>query len=125
MKPIRECLPSKEREDYVAYVRRQGVTFVTERQTNRYVDEFLRFCLARSKHSSAVDISSKDILQYAKHLERTCMTFVTARVKMSIVLQWSRWLHETGRIKENPADNLKARSLLASMESREKPQILR
>jgi hypothetical protein len=124
MKPLRKCLPSKEREDYVSYVRRQGCTFIRERQTNRYIDEFLRFCSSHSHHSNARSIGTRDILTYAKHLERTCGTFVTARVKMAIVLKWSGWLYETGRIKRDPAEGLTAKELLAAIENRGRRPVL-
>ena len=117
-KPLRECLPSKEREEYVSHIRMQGYTTVAERQVNRYTDEFLRFCSSHSRHANAQNISAKDLLSYAKHLERTSKTFVTARTKMSIVLQWCRWLTETGRMKKNPAENLKASQLVAALDSR-------
>jgi threonine aldolase len=69
-KPLRECLPSKEREDYVAHRRRRGCTFVTERQVNRYVDEFLRFCEKTFGHTSPQRIGASDLFKYGKYLER-------------------------------------------------------
>jgi site-specific recombinase XerC len=108
----RECLPSKEREEYVFHMRKQGCTLVTERQTNRYADELLRFCSTHSNHANAQKISVSDLLSYAKHLERTSKTFGTARSKLTIALKWCRWLSETGRIKRNPAEGLNATKLV-------------
>ena len=111
-KPLRNCLPSKEREEYVAHLRRLGFTVITERQRNRYIDEFLRFCFAKSNHLSAQKITERDIRSYAGRLARTSTTVGTARTKLTIVLQWCKWLKDTDRIKTNPAETLKPKALV-------------
>jgi len=118
-KPLRECLPSREREDFVSSVRRQGrVTLITERQKNRYVDEFLRFCSpGASRAVAARDLSTADILNYAKYVERHSKTFGTGFTKVSIPIQWFNWLAETGRIESNPAENLNASQLVARLKA--------
>jgi site-specific recombinase XerC len=113
-KPLRECLPSKEREEYVSHVRRRGVTHVTERQVNRYIDEFLRFRASLDRLKLG-DLSSNDLLAYAKHLERSNRTFVTARTKLTITLAWCRWLFATGRVKANAAEGLDSTAMLSRM----------
>ena len=113
-KQLRECLPSKEREEYVSRVRRRGVTFVTERQVNRYVDEFLRFFESMNRGKLS-DLTSRDLVAYAKHLERSNRTFVTARTKLAVALKWSRWLFETGRLKNDVAEGLSASGALSKM----------
>ena len=107
LKPLRECLPSKEREEYVSRVRRRGLSIVFERQVNRYIDEFLRF-RASIDRPNLSDLSSRDIFAYVKHLERSNRTFVTARTKLTIALEWCRWLFETGRVKTDVTEGLNA-----------------
>jgi site-specific recombinase XerD len=108
----RECLPCQEREDYVLEVRRAGVTRVTERQRNRYIDEFLRFCLEQSHQASVRKISVVDLKAYGKHVARSSRKFTTARTKVAIVLVWCRWLFDKGHIKQNLADGLNSSDLL-------------
>ena len=106
MRNRRECLLSQEREDFVAEARRSGCTLITERQKNRYIDEFLRFCSTHSHHASAKRITRDDVMAYAEHIERTSRKSSTAIAKMLVVLQWCRWLHETGRLKQDAAAGL-------------------
>ena len=113
-RPLRECLPSVEREDYIRHVRMEGCTFITERQKNRYIDEFLRFCKEYSNHSDATKIRRKDLVEYGKRVKRTSLKIQTARTKLLVVLQWLRWLAGTGRIKENPANGLQASELIGT-----------
>jgi site-specific recombinase XerD len=114
-RPLRECLPSKEREEYVVHVRRRGCTFVTERQVNRYIDEFLRFCEATFGHTNAQRIGASDLMKYGKYLEQREHTFVTARAKMTLALQWCRWLAATKRIARDPAPGMKATAMVSSL----------
>lgn len=110
-------MPSKEREDYVSRVRQRGVTFVAERQVNRYIDEFLRF-RASIDRPNLRDLSSEDLLAYARRLERSGLKFVTARTKLMIAAAWCRWLFQSGRVKTNAAEGLNASGLLKRMRGR-------
>jgi site-specific recombinase XerC len=114
---MRECLPSKEREEYVSRVRERGITFVTERQVNRYIDEFLRFRASRGR-TSLTDLGSRDLLAYAGHLERSNRTFVTARIKLAVALQWCRWLFEVGRLETDVTEGISASGALSRMRQR-------
>jgi hypothetical protein len=107
---IRECLPSKEREAYVAYERSRGCTLVTERQKNRYIDEFLRFC-----KKDAHQIRASDLKRYAKHLERLQEAFETARAKIAIPIQWCRWMGTTKKIAKDPTAGMDAGAMVSRL----------
>jgi hypothetical protein len=112
---IRECLPCKEREEYVAQLRRGGCAFVTERQKNRYIDEFLRFVESTSGHTTAKEIGPSDLREYAKHLEQQRHLFVTARIKMLIPIEWCRWMKATKRIPEDPTMGMSATAMVSDL----------
>jgi len=103
-------LPSKEREEFVASERHRGFNFVTERQKNRYIDMFLRFC-----KKNARQIKPSDLTKYAKHLERQCHTFETARAKIAIPIQWCRWMVKTKKITKDPSLGMSAAALVAKL----------
>lgn len=112
VKKLRECLPSPEREEYVLESRRAGCTFVTERQRNRYIDEFLRFCLEQAHHASARKVTTADLRAFGKHVARSCRKVQTARTKVTIVLAWCRWLLEKGYVKQDPGEGLRSTDLV-------------
>lgn len=114
-KPLRDCLPCDEREAYISHVRRQGSTFVTQRQKNRYIDDFWRFCTEEIGHTSLQTITAADLIKYGKHLEKQKHTFETARTKMVMPLQWLRWLAEVKRIPNNPGAALSASALIKKL----------
>jgi site-specific recombinase XerC len=116
-KPLRECLPSKEREEYVSRLRRRYLSHVAERQANRYIDEFLRF-QGSVNRPNLPDLSPNDMLAYAKHLERSNRTFATARTKLTIALRWCRWLFEIGRVQSDVTEGFRASEMLSKMRKR-------
>jgi hypothetical protein len=112
-RPHRDCLPSKEREQFVAYERSRGCAFITERQKNRYVDEFLRFCKKDAKR-----ITAADLRRYAKHLEGLQQAFETARAKMMVPLQWCRWMAATEKIAKDPSLGMDAGTMVSGTKKR-------
>ena len=116
-RPLRVCLPSKEREEYVLFVRKKGCTLVTERQKNRYIDKFLRYCSKEFGHTAARKISKSDLIKYGKHVDQTNRNYGTSSTKLSMVFQWFHWLAKTNRIPNDPANGLKASQLIATAKS--------
>ena len=114
-KPLRDCLPCDEREAYISHVRRRGTTFVTQRQKNRYIDDFWRFCTQDCKRTSVQAITTADIFKYARLLETQRHTFETARTKILMPLQWLSWLADVKRIPTNPAATLSATTLVKKL----------
>ena len=112
-KPLRVCLPSKEREDYISFIRRQGVSEVTERQRNRYVDEFLRYCDDNFGYTDPEKITKAQLQKYAKHVRRNNSRLATSRIKVGAVLQWLRWLVSTRRLNEDPTIGFTIAGLLS------------
>jgi site-specific recombinase XerC len=109
---LRECLQSKERKDYIAYLRREGISHVSERQQNRYVDEFLRFLDKTQGHTNPQKITKADIHRFAKHLQRDSKNIMTAQRKLRIAIQWLRWLVSMKRLDVNPTEGLMSSRLL-------------
>jgi len=115
-RPRRVCLPSKEREDYVLFSRKQGHTLVTERQKNRYIDEFLRYCSDQFGHTDALKISQSNLIRYARHVERMNRNSATAYAKLGAVFTWFHWLAKTKRIENDPAEGLNASRMASNLE---------
>lgn len=112
-RPLRVCLPSKERDDYVLFVRRKGCTIVTVRQRNRYIDECLRYCNGQFGYSDAHKISKSDLIKYGTYVGQTNRNYMTARCKLLMAFQWFHWLALTKRIANDPAKGLIASQLLS------------
>lgn len=127
MKPLRICLPSQEREEYIAQVRSSGLDEINVRVKNRYIDEFLRFCSEHFDHATAKKVTTAQIKAFARHVakstthalsyspslkQQTPIKLATARLKVQTVIKWCEWLDATGRLKSNPAKGLNARSLI-------------
>jgi site-specific recombinase XerD len=112
----RECLPSKEREEYIAHQRRRGHSFITERQKNRYIDLFLRFC-----EKDARRIKAADLEKYAEHLERQSHTFATAYMKMAAPIQWCRWMANTKKIGRDPTLGMDAKAMVSRLKKKNPP----
>lgn len=108
----RECLECVEREAYVDECRRDGQTEITVRCKNRYIDEFLRYCLETHKHADASRVKALHVKEFAQRLRTVSVNDDTVRAKLAAVLAWLMWLHETGRIKSNPTTGLSAAGLL-------------
>lgn len=125
----RECLDCPEREHFVSEIRRKGRSELYARQMNRYIDEFLRFCRDKYGHASPTEVTSEQIRAFAQSLGQSTFTAATynpakrirsritshtALLKVSAVLKWCKWLHETSRIEQNPAEELSSTDLLGS-----------
>ena len=114
-KPLRTCLPSYERESYISFLRKNDYSFVTERQSNRYIDDFLRFCQDEFKHAEAQKVAQKHVIAYAKRLTIQEGNYQTARVKLLVVLKWLRWLASKERIGADPTADLIAAQMVATL----------
>jgi len=108
---------SSEREDYIRNVREQGFSLITQRQRSRYIDDFLHFLETHFRRTSPTSIRREDVLQYARGLTVTKQALGTLRVKAAVVLQWLRWLADTGRIRGNPAGGLVPAKLLPTLKN--------
>lgn len=108
----RTCLPIAERDDYVATRRLSGLSEVTVRIIERYVDEFLRFCEENSGHSEAKSVTRDDIVSFAEEQSKPGILKDTARLKVASVLGWLAWLVEQKRILNNPAGKVAAKELI-------------
>jgi site-specific recombinase XerC len=123
----RKCLECVERDEYVSEVRRGGGAEIYARQMNRYIDDFLRFCLRRYGQASFSQVSRKQIEEFAREIAGGIFapqTFNpakkanapiradTAAIKIRVVIKWYEWLEANGKIKKNPAEGLVAAELL-------------
>ncbi|MGA2588913.1 MAG: hypothetical protein ABSH32_03275 [Bryobacteraceae bacterium] len=101
--------------EYLAEVRKRGCTSVYERQKNRYIDEFLRFCEKTSKTTNPKRITASDLTGYGKHLEKQKQNYTTARTKMLIAIQWCRWLAATKKIAGDPSEGMNASAMVSGL----------
>ena len=92
----RECLPSKEREDFIKMVKTKGITAIAVGCKNRYIDEFLRYCDRQSGTTAIKTIKPQMIHDFANHLLGSSVQKNTVRAKLGAVLEWCRWLDESG-----------------------------
>jgi site-specific recombinase XerD len=111
----RVCLPCKDREEYVQKARLAGCTEIEARCKNRYADEFLRFCDENYGHHSARKVTAEQIEAYASHLCKTSRKLNTGRAKLIAIINWFRWLHEVGRLTNNPSDAMSPSAMLESV----------
>jgi len=108
----RKCLPSREREVYIAAMSQAGYGRITIGCKNRYIDEFLRFCAERFAHSDAKRVTRRQVQEFAEHLSDSMLTLASARTKIGELLAWFHWLEEHDIIEESPTSQLVASSLL-------------
>ena len=104
----RNCLPSRERELFIAELANQNLEKITIRCYNRYVDEFLRFTLSEYKTTAVNKIPPEAGLRFQQHVfrdphigESTCL------YKLRSVNKWYRWMLEEKIVKHNPFAEIK------------------
>jgi site-specific recombinase XerC len=106
-------LPSEEREIYVHARRQSGINEIAVRCTERYIDEFLRFCQQQFSHSDVQQVTAAQIKAFAVQQCRQGLLDNTIRMKLRDVMNWCDWLEENGRVTENAAKGLQVSALLA------------
>lgn len=90
-RPRRECLASVEREAYVAARRSRGLSVITVRCTNRYIDEFLRFALEQYGCKRVSKLPPAALLDYGQMLQRQPVMMASRISKFRTVCGWLRW----------------------------------
>jgi len=123
----RECLECLDRDEFVSEIRSSGRSEIYARQMNRYIDEFLRFCLCKYGRDCLSEVSRKQLEEFARKVADSIITPTTynpakktttpirsdtAVVKIRAVINWYEWLERTGKIEKNPAEGLVAAELL-------------
>jgi site-specific recombinase XerC len=106
MPPRRECVPSSQRDSYIDYRRTSGITEISVRISERYIDEFLRFCKEERGHSEARKVTRLQISDFASHQSRLGILPATVNRKVHEVVNWLAWLKEKGVLKRNPAEKI-------------------
>lgn len=112
MPPRRKCIPNVHRDAYITSRRTSGLSEVNVRVTERYVDDFLRYCEKQFGFSDAIHIAPKHITAYAKLQNKTRVMKGTIRTKVREVLNWCEWLVDEGFLERNPASDLNVTDLV-------------
>lgn len=111
MPPRRKCVPNADRDAYVSHRRLSGKGEVSVRITERYIDDFLRYCDEEFGFTNTKQVSAKHVTAFADSQKSTYVMKDTARLKIREVLKWLEWLASEGVLNRNPAADLDASHL--------------
>ena len=97
----RECMPSKERDAFIAEHSKAGASTISLRQKNRYIDEFLVFMADEYGVRDVRDITPYHFENYINFLENNKrIKESTRKVKIGIPKVWLQWLLLNGYINQ-------------------------